>query len=129
MDIDKELKNFSLHSVACCEDCRLAAEREREARKAAEAGHYGAPDHVRDSVLAEHDRRIMAHEKGMRAHARRAAWAEEGFMIDGPDERTDSDHARRYGSLQAALHAAGRVRHFDTYDDDLGDEDGEEANA
>ena len=68
-------------------------------------------------MTAQHDRDIESANKRFQSHARRAAWAGEGFMVDGPDERTDGDHARRYGHLLAA-HASGRVKRPDTYDDE-----------
>jgi hypothetical protein len=125
-DLDAELRSFGMRSVACCDDCRQAAARERAARDESERGHHGAPDHIRKAVLGEHDRKIAEHDRGVMTHARRAAYAEEGFLLDGPDERADGDHARRYGSLQAAAHAAGRVRHYQVYDDGLGDDDDED---
>lgn len=127
MDIDAALKSFALHSSSCCDACAEAADRERAARAEAEAGHHGAPPHVKHAILAEHDRRIAEHERGIMTHARRQLVAEEGFMLDGPDERTDADHSRRYGSLQAAMHGAGRVRHYQAYDD--GDDNGDEGSA
>lgn len=121
MDIDGALKSFGLHSVGCCDDCRRAADQERAARASAESDNNGAPDHIRKAILAGHDKRIAEHERMLVAHARRAAYAEEGFLIDGPDERTDLDHVRQYSGLQASMHSAGRVRHFQAYDDDEGD--------
>ena len=117
-DLDAELRNFGLHSETCCNACAEAADEERQKRAQAEESHKGAAPHIRAAVLAQHDRSIADHERGVATHARRMAWAEEGYLIDGPDERTDAEYARRFGPLQAAAHKAGRVRHFQLYPPD-----------
>ena len=119
-DLDAELRSFGLHSETCCHQCAEAAHEERERRAQAEESSKGAAPHIREALLAQHDRTIAEHERGADTHARRAAWADEGFLIDGPDERTDAEYARRFGPLQAACHTAGRVRHVQLYpvDDD-----------
>lgn len=125
-ELDASLKSFHSASLERCGECMDGEEKAKHAREHAEHRTHGAANHIREAIYAEHDRQIAEHTRGITTHARRAAWAEKGLLLVGPDERADADFALRHRDLHAAARAAARVRYVDVYDDGDDDSDPEE---
>lgn len=95
-----------------------AAERAKETKRRVMASQPNIPDEARGRLEGHHDHEIATHERQAKAHRRRAEHAAAGFLLDGPDERTDAEYQKAHAELIGMAHRTGRVRHTEESLDD-----------
>src|SRR5689334_53372 len=90
-----------------------AAEKGRGEKKRAFDTTHGMPDHVKENLSHTYDTAIGHHVRQSRAYRRRAEHARAGFVLDGPEERSDAEYRMSHGDLIRTAHQTGRLRHSD----------------
>jgi hypothetical protein len=98
---------------AAAHDHADRAEKARTAKAEDLAKQLRIPEEYRRRLEARHDASIAHHERQAAIHQRRAEYARAGYVLDGPDERTDAVYQKDHAGLIGLARRTARLRYVD----------------
>jgi hypothetical protein len=91
----------------------LAARRAKAAKERDLARHVNAPPEAVARMTAMHDEIIAGHEAEAAKHHERSAYAEAGWLRQGPEELVDAAYRRENSALIQLAERTSRIAHGD----------------